>query len=160
MAMNYSRELKAVVVPENFLDNPLNILKENCLVVQHFDYDCIRKRNQSNQVYGAMEPVMLKFSVRVNSSAHSRVFYQNLVRNDHTDYSFLFNVNYNQNDRISDYEDGMLVDAYVVSVEEEYSSDTDESGLDRQIILNVVLKVCSVTYLGREEQNNVKNVFI
>ena len=29
MATLYSNELKAVVVMENFLDNPINILKEN-----------------------------------------------------------------------------------------------------------------------------------
>ena len=31
-----SNELKAVLFQENFLDNPRNVLKENCLVIQHF----------------------------------------------------------------------------------------------------------------------------
>ena len=46
MATLLSNELKAVVVPDNFLDNPINVLKENCLTVQHFDYECEHKRRQ------------------------------------------------------------------------------------------------------------------
>ena len=40
MATLYSNELKAVVVMDNFLDNPMNVLKENCMTVQHFNYNC------------------------------------------------------------------------------------------------------------------------
>ena len=39
MAILYSNELKAVVIAENFIENPLNVLKENCLTIQNFDYD-------------------------------------------------------------------------------------------------------------------------
>ena len=45
MAKLFSNELKAIVVPEDFLENPKNVLKENCLVVQHFDYQAEHKRN-------------------------------------------------------------------------------------------------------------------
>ena len=34
MATLYSNELKAVVVMENFLENPKNVLKEKCLVCE------------------------------------------------------------------------------------------------------------------------------
>ena len=155
-----SNELKAVLFRENFLDNPKNVLKENCLVIQNFSYECERMRNNSSDVYGASKPVILKFSIRVNSPSHAREIYQRLALNGHFDYSILFNVTYDANLRLKDYDDGMVVNGYVVSVEEQYSSLQDDKGVDKQMLLEVKLLVRSTLYMGREEQNNLLSVFI
>lgn len=160
MARLFSNELKALVVPENILDNPMNVLKEKCLTVQHFDYQCEHKRNALGEVYGPTEPVILKFTVRVNSPAHTRVFYNNLINNGYFDFSFLFNATFNTNQRLSDCEDGMVVNAYVVSVEEHYCAGNGKAGEDEQILLDVTLLARSVIYMAREEQNNYKSVFV
>ena len=157
MATLLSNELKAVVVPDNFLDNPINVLKENCLTVQHFDYECEHKRNDSGEVYGATKPVILEFSIRVNSPRHARRFYRRLISNERSCFSFLFNITYGANERMSGYDDGMVVDGYVVHVEETYTTKVDDGG-DKQMMLNVTLQVRSVIYLGRE--NNFKSTFI
>jgi len=160
MAILYSNELKAFVVAEDFLENPMSVLKENCLTVQHFDYQCEHKRNASGEVYGPTEPVILKFTVRVNSPKHAKVFYSNLLSNSYFNYSFLFNATFNANQRLGDYEDGMVVNGYVVSVEENYSTGKNQTGEDEQILLDVAILARSVTYLGREEQNNYTSVFV
>ena len=67
MAKLFSNELKAIVVPEDFLENPKNVLKENCLVVQHFDYQAEHKRNSAGEVYGPTEPVMHIATTRSSS---------------------------------------------------------------------------------------------
>ena len=157
MATLLSNELKAVVVPDNFLDNPINVLKENCLTVQHFDYECEHKRNDSGEVYGATKPVILEFSIRVNSPRHARMFYRRLISNEHSCFSFLFHITYGATERMSGYDDGMVVDGYVVHVEETYTTKVDDNG-DKQMMLNVTLQVRSVIYLGRE--NNFKSTFI
>ena len=59
---------------------------------------------------------------------------------------------------MSNYEDGMVVDGYVVHVEETYSTKIEEDGGDKQMLLNVTLQVRSVIYLGRE--NNYQSTFI
>jgi hypothetical protein len=160
MAKLFSNELKAIVVPEDFLENPKNVLKENCLVVQHFDYQAEHKRNSAGEVYGPTEPVMLKLTIRINSPRHAKVFYSNLLNNAPFNYSFLFNATFNANQRLADYEDGMVVNGYVVSVEENYSANRGITGEEEQILLDVTLLTRSVTYVGREEQNNHKSVFI
>ena len=160
MATLYSNELKAFVVAEDFLDNPMNVLKENCLTVQHFDYQCEHKRNASGEVYGPTEPAILKFTVRVNPPKHAKVFYSNLLSNSYFNYSFLFNATFNANQRLGDYEDGMVVNGYVVSVEENYSTGKNQTGEDEQILLDVTILARSVTYMGREEQNNYTSVFV
>ena len=158
MATLYSNELKAVVVTENYLDNPMSVMKEHCLTIQHFDYTCEHKRNASYEVYGPTEPVMLKFTIRVNSPKHAKVFYHHLLSHSCFSYSFLFNATFNANQRLADYEDGMVVNGYVVSVEENFSTGRNMTGEDEQILLNVRILTRSVTYLGRE--NHFKNTFI
>ena len=117
-----SNELKAVLFWDNFLENPKNVLKENCLVAKEL--------------------------------------YQRLALNGHYDYSILFNVTYDNNQRLKDYEDGMVVNGYVVSLEERYSSLQDDAGVDKQMLLEVKLLVRSTTYMGRERQNDLVSVFI
>jgi hypothetical protein len=96
----------------------------------------------------------------VNSPRHAKVFYSNLLNNAPFNYSFLFNATFNANQRLADYEDGMVVNGYVVSVEENYSANRGITGEEEQILLDVTLLTRSVTYVGREEQNNYKSVFI
>lgn len=158
MAVSYSNELKAVVVTENFLENPMNVLKENCLTVQKFSYNCVHKRNSAGEVYGPTEPVILDFKVRVNSPYHAKAFYSALGLNQHYDFSLLFNVTFHANERLADYEDGMVVNGYVVKVEEDYHSAKNEEGHDEQMMLNVKVLVCSAIYLGKEK--NFVNTFI
>lgn len=62
--------------------------------------------------------------------------------------------------RLKDYEDGVVAKGYVVGVEEVYQTDSNASGEFRQMLLNVKLLVSSVTYLGYEDNNNLKGVFI
>lgn len=158
MAAFNLQELKAVLILENVIDNPINILKENALTVQNFSYDCTYRRNNSGDIYGAVEPVILQFRVRVNSPHHARQFYRDSIKNDSFLFSFLFNVTWSENDRLGNYEDGMVADGYVVHVEEEYHSSKQIDGVDQQMLLNVKLLVRSVTYLGRER--NLKSYFI
>lgn len=159
MATLYSNELKAVVVAGNFLDNPINVLKENCYTVQHFNYNCEKKRNESGEVYGATNPVLLEFSIRVNSPGHVKPFFRGLVSNEHTCFSFLFNVTFSDNQRLSTYDDGMVIDGYIVSVDEDYGSNTvDQTNGDSQMLLRVQILSRSVTYLGRD--NHFQNTFI
>lgn len=158
MGTLYSNELKAVVVMENFLDNPMNILKENCMTVQHFNYECVHKRNDSGEIYGAVNPVMLDFVVRANSPRQAKAFYKELVTNEPANFSFLFNVTYNENQRLNDYEDGMVVNGYIVHIEEEYASRANQEGSSTQIELHVKILSRSVTYLGSD--NNFNSTFI
>jgi hypothetical protein len=160
MATLYSNELKALLVPEDFLENPMNVLKERCLTVQRFDYQCDHKRNASGEVYGPTEPVSLKFTVRVGTPKDVKVFYRHLLANEAYNYSFLFNATFNDNQRLAYCEDGLMVNGFVVSVEENYSAGQNVTGEDEQIQLDVTIMVRSVTYLGREEQNHLKCVFI
>ena len=150
MAAFHLQELKAVLIQENLIENPLCVLKENALTVQSFLYDCTHRRNHAGEVYGAVEPVILQFCIRVNSPHHAKQFYTELILNNHFQFSFLFNVTWGDTNRLASYEDGLVVDGYVVHVEEEYHSSKQINGEDQQMLLSVKVLVRNVTYLGRD----------
>lgn len=154
----YSNELKAVLILDNFQDAPESVLRENCIMVSHLDYHCEYRRNDSNSVYGAVDPVILNFSIRIGSVKKATPFYRHLVENGHYVYTFLYNTTYDQNDRIATYEDGMVVDAFVVKVEQEYTTQRTGHDSDEQIMLHVKLLVRSITYLGTDK--NFTSTFI
>jgi hypothetical protein len=52
----------------------------------------------------------------------------------------------------------MIVNGYVIGLEEDYNSSKNSRGIDEQMTLNVQLLVRSITYLGRE-RNHI-NTFI
>lgn len=157
---NLSNELKAVVILEDLLEMPANILKDNCLTVQNFNYDCVRKRTQKGGIYGAMDPVILSFTIRVNDQFHALRFFKAIASNLTTSLSFLFNATYDPRMRLKDYEDGLVVNGFVVGVEEVYQTEANENGEFQQMLLNVKLLVSTVTYLGNEENSNLKGVFV
>ena len=148
MATLYSNELKALLVPEDFLENPMSVLKEQCLTVQHFDYQCEHKRNASGEVYGSTEPVILKFSIRVNSPRQARVFYNNLLSNSDHSYSFLFNATLFNRQYVTGYEDAMVVNGYVIDVEDDFTNEPTSEGSTEQMLIHVKLLVVNITYIG------------
>lgn len=158
MATLYSNELKAVVLQENFLDNPLNVMKEKCQTVQHFEYCCEHSRNETGNLYGSSEPTLLTFTVRVTSMRQTGSFFSSLASNDHFCFSFIFNATFGANQRLANYDDGMVVDGYVVNIDEVSSQKIDENGENTQPLLRVKILVRSVTYLGGD--HDLKCTFI
>jgi hypothetical protein len=155
-----SKELKAVVTLDNVMDGSKRVLKENCLVVQDFDYECTLKRNEQGKVYGTMEPVILSFKIRVNDPRHAVMFLMEMASNNVCCFSFLFNATYGPNERLRDFEDGMVMKGYIVGAEEQYSTETSDTGRFRQMQLDLKLLVSEVVYLGYEEDKNLHGVFI
>ena len=154
------KELRAVITLDNVMDGSKRILKENCLVVQNFDYQCTFKRNEKGRVYGAMESVVLSFKVRVNDPRHAMMFLMELASNNVSCFSFLFNATYGPNERLKNYEDGMVVKGYIVGAEEQYSTETSETGQYKQMLLDLRMLVSEVVYLGYEKDKNLHGVFI
>ena len=153
----YSNELKALVIPENILDQP-NVLQEKCLTVQKMNYECHHERNNKREAYGPTEPVEMMFTIRLNDAADAKPFYQMLSAGEHFNFSFLFNATFNQSKRLNNYEDGMICDGYVVCVDENYSSTKDNAPTDDQMLLNIKLLLLNTTYFGYD--NNYKSIFI
>ena len=128
--------LKAILYPDNLLeygkigDNQWNAEKEKCPVIQHFSYKV--QRNDS------------------------KLFYDRLMSNELFEYTFIFNATFDDNKRLKSFEDAMVTRGYVVDVKEDYDRAVTDGNLSDQILVEVTLLLSSITYVGKEEQNNRK----
>lgn len=153
-----NKELNAVVAVGNFLENQKAVINSGCMMVQQFSYCCERKLNEAGDTYTSVKPVILKFSIRVNSNLHAKSFFKALNANESQSYSFIFNAVFNTSKQLEKYADGMLVDAYVVGVKEDCDSSPIAEDESKQVLLTVTLQVCAVTYVGSD--NNLRCTFI
>jgi hypothetical protein len=100
----------------------------------------------------------MEFTIRLNDTADAKPFYQMLPSNEHFCFSFLFNATFNQNERLNDYEDGMVCDGYVVGIDESYSASSNKEPNNKQMLLNIKLLLLNTTYIGRDK--NYTSIFI
>lgn len=96
----------------------MNDLESKNQEIYFEDAQCVRKRTQKGGVYGAMDPVVMTFSVRVNDQLHALRFFKAIASNQMTVMSFLFNAAYDERQRLKDFEDGMVVRGFVDDAEQ------------------------------------------
>lgn len=149
-----SNELKAVVTVEDILEMGMSTTQDKCMTVQRFNYNSQRKRDYSGAAYGLSDPVLLNFTIRVNSTAHTKPFYSHLADGDNFSLSFIFNAVFNSMKRITEYDDAMVVNGYVVNITEEFQGTTTTSD-DKRISLYVTILVRNITYLGKESNKTI-----
>ena len=154
--------LKAILYPDNLLeygkigDNQWNAEKDKCPVIQHFSYKVERNRNDAGIPYGGTTPTELKFTIRLGQPDDSKLFYDRLMSNELFEYSFIFNATFDDNKRLKNFEDAMVTRGYVVDVKEDYDRAVTDGNLSDQIMVEVTLLLSSITYVGKEDQNNRK----
>ena len=154
--------LKAILYPENFLENgrisenQWSVEKDKCPVIQHFAYKVQRNRNDAGIPYGGTIPTELKFTIRLGQPEDSKLYYQHLVLNELFEYSFIFNATFDDNKRLKNFEDAMVTRGYVVDVKEDFDVAVTDENLSDQIMVEVTLLLSSITYVGKEDQNNRK----
>lgn len=154
--------LKAILYPENLLEygrigeNRWSVAKDQCPVIQHFAYKVQRNRNDAGIPYGGTTPTELKFTIRLGQPDDSKLYYQHLVSNELFEYSFIFNATFDDNKRLKSFEDAMVTRGYVVDVKEDFDVAVTDENLSDQIMVEVTLLLSSITYVGKEDQNNRK----
>ena len=157
-----SNFLKAILYPDNLLeygqigDNQWNAEKEKCPVIQHFSYKVQRNRNDAGIPYGGTTPTELKFTIRLGQPDDSKLFYDRLMLNELFEYTFIFNASFDENKRLKDFEDAMVARGYVVDVQEDFSKIMTEGSADKESQEADTVSNSSITYVGKEEQNNRK----
>lgn len=121
--------------------------QEHCLVLQHFDYKCQRSRNESGEPYGTTMSATLNCTIR--SAGCLQVFYDHLKSNATHNYTFAFNATFDEQKLLYDYEDAMVVSGYIIDVEEDFDTDSDENDETRQMLLSIKILLSNITYIGR-----------
>lgn len=141
-----SNNIKAILVTEDFSE-AARIAQEKCLTLQHFDYKCQRSRNEKGVPYGPTVSVTLNCTMRATGGL--QVFYDRLRSNATYSYSFIFNATFDSQKTLADYEDAMIVNGYIVDVEEVFDSASGLHDESSQMLLNVKILLSDITYVGR-----------
>jgi hypothetical protein len=150
MPVVLSNQLKAILVTEDITEPGVNVWQDNCFIVQHFHYECRRKRNVAGEPYGDTVPSYLFFTVKVVSEGNSKVFFERMRGHDTFRYSFLFNASFNSMRGLSEYQDALVASGYLVDLEELYESAPDGSGVSDQMLIRAKLLLSNLAYVGQE----------
>ena len=150
MSATLSNQLKALLVTEDITEQGVNVWQNNSFTVQHFSYECQRKRNDAGLPFGATLPAYLDFTVRIASGESGKVFVERMKLNGTFPYSFLFNASFNGLRQLSEYQDAMVARGYVVDLEESYDKAPGADGSTEQMLLHARLLLSKLSYLGRE----------
>lgn len=144
-----SNQLKALLVTEDITEQGVNVYQNNCFTVQHFTYECRRRRNDEGIPYGSTLPSFLDFKVKVAPGDNGKVFLERLKQSETFPYSFLFNADFNSM-RLSACEDALVATGYIVNVEESYESVPQEDGSADQMLIHARLLLTNIAYAGSE----------
>lgn len=150
-------ELKAVVVMADLREEGKSITRDKCMSVEHFDYRLEHKRDYDGRTYTGNESAMLRFSVRINGAEQAKPFYEQMTSQENIPLTFIFNAFYSDTKHLMDYDDAMVVDGYVVDIQEEFRSAILNDPNEEQIILHARVLTRSITYIGQE---NNKTIYI
>ncbi len=116
--------------------------KSNGYTVQQFSYKCERKRDEVGTTFGVNEDVVVDFTIRV-MSADQVLFYEKLKDLGADYYSFVFNGIF-ENGRLQYYDNAIMVDGFVVDVEECGSNDNS------QALLHIKILARELTYVQHD----------
>lgn len=148
MAMNLSNHLNAILYPGNILTEEVcGIPMDKCFTVLHFNYECRKERDKAGFPFGNTTSTFLYFTLRLIRPEDGKMFYQQMHHNEPSDFTFMFNVKY-ENRRIKKSEDDMVVSGYVVDVEDDYTTTPMKDGSTEQMQIHVKLLVANMTYIG------------
>lgn len=145
-----SKELKALLVVEDITEQGVNVWQDNCFTVQHFHYECRRRRDERGVPYGPTQTSFLDFSVRVSSNESGKAFFERMKVDEPFPYSFLFNALFDSQRHLSEFEDALVVRGYIVDAEESFGENAGE-----QMLVHARLLICNLAYLSRESVLNL-----
>ena len=135
MAITVSNHLKAMLYPEDIRsldERRFRIPCDRCFTVLHFSYECKRERNKS----GLMSP------------EDGKPFYHQMQQNEPEYFTFLFNATLFNRQAVTGYEDAMVVNGYVIDVEDDFTNAPTSEGSTEQMLIHVKLLVANIAYIG------------
>lgn len=146
MTANLTNHRKTVLLIGNILDDNVRFGQEDCVVVQKFEYVFERTCNTNGIPTGTTINPVVEFSFKFMDDAKPKSLFKYLNSMELIEITFLFNVSYNDNRKISDYDNAIVMKGYVVEVEQDYHY-SGTNGEESQRIMKVKLLAADVTYV-------------
>lgn len=150
MSSLFSNHLKALL----FLDDITaelgsHVYQHDCLTVQHFDYSVSRTRDEYGITGGLTTGSELHFTVKIHSSQVGNSLYAMMKKNLPRTFTLLFNATFDEDRKLSGYEDAMVVMGHVVEITSKFDCAASQDSKTGQIQMNLTLLVMNMTYVGK-----------
>ncbi|MBQ2025806.1 MAG: hypothetical protein II215_04980 [Paludibacteraceae bacterium] len=146
MADVLSNQLKAVFALGNFTDEVV-LYKQMCSTICQFDYACKRDVDEAGRQTGITNTTVMTVALKSATVDKYKELYKALKSTQISCFSVLFNAVFDQDNQLSDYYGGMVVDGYVVDIEESFDvASLNPNGMS----LTVKIVVNTIKYVGRQ----------
>lgn len=133
-----------------------SILKGNGFFVQNFSYNSTREHNDlQGHTYHIEDATIVDVTLRLNTADHPKPFMEQIKAPDMHAYSFLFNPTYTKFGRLEKMDDAMVVNGYIVDIEEEYKL-APEKDTQEQMLMHVKLLANKILFLGKSKEKNLE----
>ena len=149
--------LSAIILTKDISDDSITVYQSDKLTLQHFSYQCSRKRTASGIPYGPTVPSYLDFTVRVTEKEQGKAFYERAGLGQPFRYSFLFDAVF-EDEELKSYKDAMVVTGYIIESEDFFDQpeitgyDENDKPVyfsDEQQLLRCRLLLCGIEYMGK-----------
>ena len=149
LTMPYTNALlRAMLVAEDITMVKEGITKDKCYVVQHYAYSSQRDRVGSLMMSGVEDSSFIDLVIRIADSGTAKQFYQQMTESEPFAYSILFNASFNANERLTGFDDAIMVKGFIVDIEEIINTSALDTQDDTQVLMKVRLLLSTITYLG------------
>ncbi|WP_139247477.1 hypothetical protein [Mediterranea massiliensis] len=157
---NISNYLKATL----FFDDirTTKVKREQGFTLQQFHYECARKRNDRGMPYGPTQTTILQLQIKSLPDGYLKEIYKRLDEHTESCFSIVFNATFRTDEgenTLSDYDSGLVVTGYVISVDEAFGisrpepavfpSEEGEKKADL-MMTSIRLLTQSITYIGSD----------
>jgi len=147
--------LKISLFPFNVIGRS-SISRDSAITVQSYDYTMAREIDSYGMASGACSGSYLSLQVRVGTKEDIDWFYERLTKPDPNFFSLVFSPEYDDSGILSSSVGSLVVEGYIVDVEEIYDRNLSDSNDALQMLLNARVLVSNLRYDGENSNNLVK----
>lgn len=121
--------------------------RDQCATVQTFNYEFSRNINAYGRAYGGSSGGMVTLTLRAGTRFEFRDYYECLTMNEPRAFSLIYNAVFDDYGVLSDYDGGIIISGYVVSLDEIYNRKrADTEG--EQMFLKMDILISKIGYVG------------
>lgn len=149
---SYSDNIKAVLFIDDFRQSAF-IHRAKCMTIQQYNYELAKSRKDNGEVYEyATSGSIMEISLRVGSRDKMKPFYERTNDFVPSQYSVLFNCTFDEDDRLTDYDNAMIAEGFIIDIQEEY--DVNAAAEGQQMLIHIKFLITGIRYMG--EASDVK----
>ena len=144
MADYFSNQLKAVLFLEDITEG-VPMRQAEGYTIQHFDYNYYRTRDHEGNPYGGSNTSLMDITIKTISADGYKELYRRLHSRELYSCTIVFNATYDGFRILESYADAMVVNGYIVEIEEVFDTMTKKR---QGMMLSMKILLHSLDYLG------------